>query len=139
MPRLSIYLLGPLRVTLDGEPVTSFESDKVRALLAYLAVEAEAPQRRERLAGLLWPDQSEQSARTNLRHVLANLRKAIGDRTRSGDRARSDERVVSPPYLHVSRQTIQLNRASDAWVDVSAFTHLLQTKQQANQQTPHTQ
>jgi ABC-type oligopeptide transport system substrate-binding subunit/DNA-binding SARP family transcriptional activator len=135
MPRLSVYLLGPLRVTLDGEPVAGFESDKVRALLAYLAVEAKGPQRRERLAGLLWPDQPEQSARTNLRHVLANLRKAIGDRTRSGDRARSDDRGASPPFLHVSRQTIQLNRASDAWVDVSAFIHLVQTKQPANQQS----
>jgi DNA-binding SARP family transcriptional activator len=34
MARLSICLLGPLRVTIDEEPVTGFESDKVRALLA---------------------------------------------------------------------------------------------------------
>ncbi|MGD9146963.1 MAG: alpha/beta hydrolase, partial [Anaerolineae bacterium] len=59
MARLSICLLGPLQVTLDGKPVTSFESDKVRALLAYLAVEVGQPHRREKLAGLLWPDRPE--------------------------------------------------------------------------------
>ena len=61
MPRLSISLFGSLRVNLDGEPATGFESDKVRALLAYLAVESGAPHRRAKLAGLLWPDSSAQS------------------------------------------------------------------------------
>jgi hypothetical protein len=39
MARLSIRLLGPFQVTLDGEPAVGFRSDKVRALLAYLCVE----------------------------------------------------------------------------------------------------
>jgi hypothetical protein len=39
MARLTVNLLGPFQVTLDGQLVTAFESDKVRALLAYLAVE----------------------------------------------------------------------------------------------------
>jgi DNA-binding SARP family transcriptional activator len=33
--------------------VSGFASDKVRALLAYLATEVDQPQRREKLAGLL--------------------------------------------------------------------------------------
>ncbi|MGD8792889.1 MAG: hypothetical protein PVF47_10080 [Anaerolineae bacterium] len=33
MPRLSLSCLGPFQVTLDGQPVTSFKSNKVRALL----------------------------------------------------------------------------------------------------------
>jgi predicted ATPase/DNA-binding SARP family transcriptional activator len=100
-------------VTLDGE-ATGFESDKVRALLVYLAVESEGPHRREKLAGLLWPDWPERSARNNLRHALAVLRTAIGDRE------------ASPPFLHVTRQTVQFNAASDAWVDAAAFGALLQ-------------
>jgi DNA-binding SARP family transcriptional activator len=131
MPRLSVFLFGPLRVTLDGDPVTGFDSDKVRALLAYLAVETETPHSRERLAGLLWPDQTEQSARANLRHVLANLRKVLGDRPQPSDGG------APPPFLYVSRQTIQFNRTSDAWVDVSAFTDLLQASRPANQQSVH--
>lgn len=116
MACLSVRLLGPFQVTLDGEPVTGLRSDKVRALLAYLAVEAERPHRREKLAGLLWPDWPERSARASLRRALANLRQVIGDRE------------AIPPFLDISRQTIQFNSASDAWIDVTAFIRLLEAK-----------
>ena len=53
MSRLDIMLLGPFQATLDGKPLTGFHSNKVRALLAYLAVEADRPHHREVLAGLL--------------------------------------------------------------------------------------
>jgi DNA-binding SARP family transcriptional activator len=39
MAGLSLALLGPMQVLLHGAPVTGFESDKVRALLAYVALE----------------------------------------------------------------------------------------------------
>ena len=115
MDRLSIRLLGPFQVSLDGHPVTGFVSDKARALLAYLAVEAERPHRRESLAGLLWPDYPEQDARTSLRTALANVRKRIGDRE------------ANPPFLQISHQTIQFSLASDIWIDVVALTGLLPT------------
>ena len=113
MPHLSIRLLGPIQVTLAGEPVTNFVTDKVRALLAYLAVESDKAHRREYLAGLLWPEQPERSARANLRRALANLRMAI------------DDHRAEPPFLLITRQTVQLNRAGDIWVDVTAFAELL--------------
>ena len=81
MAHLSVCLLGPFEVTLDGESVTGFESDRVRALLAYLVVEADRPHRRDMLAGLLWSEWPDQAARTNLRNALVNLRHAIGDAT----------------------------------------------------------
>ena len=49
MSRLTLSTLGPLQVTLDGKPVTGFESNKVRALLAYLVVEAGRPHSRDAL------------------------------------------------------------------------------------------
>ena len=116
MPHLSVRLFGPVEVTLDGEVVTAFKSDKARALLAYLVVEAERPHRREKLAGLLWPEWPEQAARGNLRRVLSNLRLVISDH------------AATPPFLHISSQMIQFNNASDAWVDVTAFTDLLEAK-----------
>jgi DNA-binding SARP family transcriptional activator len=67
MNRLDVVLLGPFRVTLDGEPVTRFEANTARALLAYLALHTHAPCRRETLTGLLWPEQSETVARHNPR------------------------------------------------------------------------
>lgn len=109
MARLSLSLLGAFRATLDGEPITSFESAKARALLAYLVVEADRPHRRETLAGFLWPDRPEKTARNNLRHALATLRKAIGDRD------------VVPSFLSITRETIQFNRTSDYWLDVETF------------------
>jgi DNA-binding SARP family transcriptional activator len=113
MARLSLSLLGPLQVTLDGEPISRFESDKVRALLAYLAVEADRPHRREALVGLLWPDWPERAARRNLSHALANLRQAIGDGQ------------AAPPFLLITPQTIQFNCTADYWLDLAAFSSQL--------------
>jgi len=45
MARLDIMLFGPFQLMLDGEPVAGIDSDKVRALLAYLALEADRPHR----------------------------------------------------------------------------------------------
>jgi DNA-binding SARP family transcriptional activator len=114
MAHLSIQLLGPFEVRLEGEPATGFVSDKARALLAYLVVEEGRPHRREALAGLLWPDVPEDLARTSLRTALASVRQVIGDH------------AAAPPYLDVTRQTVQFNWDSDARVDVLGFTHLLE-------------
>ncbi len=111
MSRMELRFLGPFHAILAGEPITGFESAKVRALLAYLAVESGRPYRREALAELLWPGWPQQSAMSNLRYALADLRKNIGDRE------------AQPPFLIISRESLQFNRESDAWVDVAEFEH----------------
>jgi predicted ATPase/DNA-binding SARP family transcriptional activator/Tfp pilus assembly protein PilF len=113
MARLELTLLGPLQARLGGEPITTFESNKVRALLVYLAVEADRAQRREILATLLWPDWPQQSALHNLSYALADLRKNLSDRQ------------AQPPFLLITHNSLQLNRASDARVDLWEFTHLV--------------
>lgn len=113
MARLTLTLLGAFQALLNGEPVTGLESDKVRALLAYLAVESHRPHRRQALAGLLWPERPERSARQCLSQALYNLRRAIAD---------CDAR---PPFLLVTHHTIQFNLSSDHWLDTATFTHLL--------------
>jgi WD40 repeat protein/DNA-binding SARP family transcriptional activator len=123
---LSIRLFGPFEIELDGKPVTGFVSDKSRALLAYLAVEADRPHRREALAGLLWPEVPERSARGSLSTALGNIRQLIGDRAPSTDRAHAEDPGSSPPFLYVTRQEIQFNGDSDARVDVREFAGLLQ-------------
>jgi DNA-binding SARP family transcriptional activator len=82
MAHLSIALLGPFQACLDGQPITTFKSDKARALLAYLAVEAARPHARDTLAALLWPDWPEAYARSSLRSALANLRRPSATPTR---------------------------------------------------------
>jgi predicted ATPase/DNA-binding SARP family transcriptional activator len=112
MAHLSLSLLGPFRAALDGQPITSFESAKVRALLAYLAVEADQPHSREALAGLLWPDYPDRSALSNLRYALSNLREAIGDRQ------------ADPPFLGITRETLQFNTASNYTLDLDGLRDL---------------
>ena len=112
MAGLSIRLLGPFQVESADNLAADFASDKARALLAYLVTEADQPHRRDKLAGLLWPDSPQRAARTNLRRSLADLRKAVNDHQ------------ASPPYLLITRQTIQFNSASDVWLDIADFTSL---------------
>ena len=85
----------------------------MRALLCYLAVEADRPHSREVLAALLWPDYPEQEARNNLRYALYNLRQAIQDQQ------------AEPPFLIIDHETIQFNSQSNYCLDVSHFTQLL--------------
>ncbi|MBN1137764.1 MAG: AAA family ATPase [Anaerolineae bacterium] len=130
MPRLTISLLGSFEIELEGAPVAALS--KVRALLAYLAVEADRRRpeaiahRRESLAGLLWPDWPEQSARTNLRNALSKLRQAIGDRAPSPDRDTPHVgETREQPVLLITRETVQFNIESDCWLDVATFNRLV--------------
>ena len=109
MGRLYISLLGPLEANLDGASVDGLGSQRVRALLAYLAAEQERPHTRQALAALLWPEAAEESARSSLRSALSRLRRAIGD---------PDD---GPPVLLVTRETIQFNPACDHWLDTEAW------------------
>jgi predicted ATPase/DNA-binding SARP family transcriptional activator len=111
MVHLSISLLGSFQVVLNGEPVTKFKSDKVRALLGYLAVEADVPHPRDFLAGLLWPDHPQAAARNSLRQALHQLRRALGEDALS--------------FLLITRQTVQFNSASDHSLDVAEFNALI--------------
>lgn len=107
---LALTLLGTFNVTLDGQPVR-FATARARALLAYLAVEADRPHRREALAALLWPHHPEAASRQNLSQELARLRRAIRDR----DETR---------YLYITPTTVQFESAS-ADADVRHFQNLL--------------
>ncbi|GIK72991.1 MAG: hypothetical protein BroJett021_19790 [Chloroflexota bacterium] len=120
MPHLNLALLGPFQLTLEEPIPTRIESDKVRSLLAFLAVEYTRSHPRAVLAELLWPGQPEQAATANFRRVLANLRAVIGDR---------DLRV---PHLHITRTTVQFDIASDAFVDVVRLLDLLKTPASAS-------
>ncbi len=105
--QLSVNFLGPFQVLVDGSPAV-FATDRARALLAYLALEAGQPHRREALAGLLWPEQPNTLARQDLSQALVRLRRAICDYE------------AQPPFLEVSAKTIQLN-AGAMRLDVASF------------------
>ena len=77
MNNLAVYLFGRPQFFVDGAEVSGFNTRKDCALLAYLAATGTAHSR-EHLAGLLWTDQPEETARRNLRHALSQLQKVIG-------------------------------------------------------------
>lgn len=115
MPHLALSVLGPLTATLDGRPLAGLESNKVRALLVYLALEAGHPHLRTLLASLLWPNHDDTAALANLRYALANLRAELGDRAPD-----------QTPFLLVTRATLEFNCASSHWVDAMRFLSLTQ-------------
>jgi predicted ATPase/DNA-binding SARP family transcriptional activator/Tfp pilus assembly protein PilF len=108
MTQSSVLLLGPFQVQHHGDVITHFRGDKVRALLAYLAVEADRPHTRSALIGLLWPEQPEDRALDNLTQALIRLRQALAD---------------GEDPLIVTRQTVQWQDDA-ATVDVHAFLRL---------------
>jgi len=75
---LEVRLLGQFGLRRDDAAVL-LPSRPAQSLLAYLVLSAGAAHRREKLAGLFWPDADEDNARSNLRHALFKLRQALGE------------------------------------------------------------
>ena len=104
---LQIRLLGQFDIRLDGKRVL-IPSRPGQSLLAYLALSAGTPHRREILAGILWPDFSDDNARKNLRHELWRIRKSI-----------STQQSTPVDYLLAEEFTIAFNRQADYWLDAA--------------------
>src|SRR5215470_8071580 len=104
MACLSLALLGGFRARLDPGPPMLLPA-KAQALLAYLAVRPGQAHPRDKLAALLWGGTSEAQARSNLRHALFDIRRAV--------------RGVSPGALVAEAQTIALDPAA---LDVDVLT-----------------
>ena len=104
---LQVRLLGQFDIRLDGKRVT-IPSRAGQSLLAYLMLTVGTAHRREKLAGILWPDTTDENARKNLRQELWRIRKAI-----------STGQPAEKEYLLADEITLTFNRDSDYWLDVS--------------------
>ncbi|MFN8488228.1 MAG: hypothetical protein U0350_11585 [Caldilineaceae bacterium] len=112
---IRISLFGRLHITVNGQTITNFRSNKSRALLAYLLVEHSQPLLRTNLAVMFWPGYTAESARASLRQALADLRS-----------------LFKPIELfHTSRDHIELQAApSILWCDILQFDELIASWQQ---------
>jgi predicted ATPase/DNA-binding SARP family transcriptional activator len=106
---LQVRLLGQIDVRRDGTVVV-IPSRAAQSLFAYLLLTAGTAHRREKLAGLLWPDTTDENARKSLRNELWRLRKAIETKT---------PRKQAIPSLLVDEISIGFDPRSDYWLDVA--------------------
>jgi predicted ATPase/DNA-binding SARP family transcriptional activator len=106
---LQLTLFGGFSAHLNGNALTDFRSDKIRGLLAYLAVEADRPHRREVLATLFWGEMADSFAKRNLRQSLYRLKQSV---------------VLPDSWLEATRQTVMVRKA---WLgtDIGRFQHLI--------------
>jgi DNA-binding SARP family transcriptional activator/predicted ATPase len=98
---LEIRLFGKFELK-KGAKTLELPSRKAQSLLAYLLLNQGVYHRREKIAGLLWPDSEETKARNQLRYALWQLRKVFGDQ-----------------YFESDKISIAINPQADFWVDVS--------------------
>src|SRR6058998_2827016 len=117
-PTLHIQLLGGFRLTTHDAPVTTLDSPRLQALLAYLLLHRAAPHARAHLAFQLWPDTTETQAHANLRTLLHRLRYSLPD---------ADE------FVHVDAQTVQWRADAPATLDVADFERALTDADAAEQ------
>ena len=109
MKVLQLRLLGEFQAVIGDLPIENFPTDKIRALLAYLAAEADRLHARTHLATLLWSEWDEAAARANLRKSLFRLRKTLGETAES--------------LLTITRSSVQLH-SETAVIDVLRFEQL---------------
>jgi len=103
---LHIYLLGQFSLFSGQQPV-ELSSRPAQSLLAYLAIHAGMNHRREKLAGLLWPEATEANARGYLRQGLWRIRKSL-------------ESVSLNPeaFLQSGDVSVTFLKEADYWLDV---------------------
>jgi DNA-binding SARP family transcriptional activator len=106
--RLGLTLLGDFQACLGSAPLR-LRTRKTQALLAYLAMPPGQSHSRDKLATLLWGDQSQAHARSRFRETLFALRQALGP--------------INPPCLIVTGETLALD-ADSVDVDARAFERL---------------
>lgn len=107
---LEVRLLGKFDVKRAGKPI-AITSRPAQSLFAYLILSAGTSHRREKLAGMLWPDSLEETARDNLRHALWRIRKVFPRKTKT-------------EYLIADDLSITFNASSEYWLDVAELEKL---------------
>lgn len=106
MADLKLFLFGPPRIELNGAPV-DIQRRKAVAILVYLAVSEQAHSR-EALATFFWPDLDPQRSRAYLRRDLAEINTNLPGN-----------------WLIADRETVELNRRTDLWLDSGHFQRLV--------------
>ena len=123
--RTHIAVIGPLRVTRDGEPADAPELRRARVRQLLSALVVRPVMTRDQAIDLLWPDLDPEKAATNMRVTLTHLRRLL-EPGRSGGEAsyhlRTDGdtiRLLKSEFLSVDLWTLDVldKRAVQARAD----------------------
>ncbi|MGB1249587.1 MAG: tetratricopeptide repeat protein [Candidatus Promineifilaceae bacterium] len=107
---MNICLFGNFSI----EAAVRFQSDKIRALFAYLAAHAGDPVPRGQIAPLLWGGFPDKAAKNNARISLSRLKKAMAPASAQyGDN-----------LLQITRKTVQLTQVDGVQIDYVNFEQL---------------
>ncbi|UCF28098.1 MAG: tetratricopeptide repeat protein [Chloroflexota bacterium] len=106
---LEIRLLGQFNLKRNGASV-DINARSAQSLLGYLVLNTGIIHRREKLAGMLWPDATEPNARSYLRKALWQVRKSLAADNQGGEE-----------YLLSDDISISFNSNADYWLDVDAL------------------
>src|SRR5215208_3074092 len=109
---LEVRLHGKFEVSHGKKPI-NISSRPAQSLFAYLILNAGTAHRREKLAGMLWPDSLEETARDNLRHALWRIRKALP----ASQKPKTD-------YLITDDLSIAFNASAEYWLDAAELEKL---------------
>jgi TolB-like protein/Flp pilus assembly protein TadD len=101
MTKLRLALFGGLEIAGDDAIASAGLTRKSKALVAYLALQGERGQSREKLAELLWGDSAEEQARANLRQTLWSIRKALRGKTAGYIVTKSDQVALAGPNIEL--------------------------------------
>lgn len=107
---LEVRLLGTFEIKYKKKAI-SIPSRPSQSLFAYLLLSAGTSHRREKLAGMLWPDSLEETARDNLRHSLWRIRKSLPPTPKA-------------EYLLTDDLSIAFNASSEYWLDAAELEKL---------------
>ena len=102
---LEVRLIGKFDIRCDGKPVI-IPSRTAQSLFAYLTLTAGTSHRREKLAGMFWPDATEEKARAYLRHELWRIRKAFPPQSKVD-------------YLVADGIGIRFDASAEYWLDAA--------------------
>jgi DNA-binding SARP family transcriptional activator len=75
--RFQLFLFGGFRLVHNGAPIPALNAPRLQSLIAYLALHRHMPVARQTLAFALWQNSTDAQARTNLRFLLHQLRRAF--------------------------------------------------------------
>lgn len=109
--RLAISLLETFAVKVDGRELP-IATNSGKQIIAWLCLQPNLSEGRSKLAGMIWPDKSEQKARNSLRQAILNTRKQM--------------HLLSCDCLQANRSLVYLS-AKDVTIDATELISHIQS------------